>query len=180
MSRLHSGSSGSLPILQLPEFISISHKTRNPLFDGTNRSVTFVCTTLGPNKRPGREIVRIAETTSEQGTLLVRTRAAFEPGADQHNWPLSIWLFYLAITSPNVVFLCGGRSQLAERPAQQAQLPSAVKLRMRDATTQRILSVSTATLTTPKSPWIVLRPSLTPNVSGFQLRPTAAAGKSPT
>ena len=43
------------------EFISASHETRMPFFDGTNRSVIFVRTNLGPNTGPGLEVVRIAE-----------------------------------------------------------------------------------------------------------------------
>src|SRR6187551_2730763 len=39
--------------LAAAEFISISQETSKLFFDGTNRSVTFVRTNLGPNKRPG-------------------------------------------------------------------------------------------------------------------------------
>src|SRR5215470_11636013 len=49
--------------LAASEFISTSQETRKPFFDGTNRSVVFVRTTLGPNTAPGLEVVRIAETT---------------------------------------------------------------------------------------------------------------------
>jgi len=64
------------------EYIAISRETRKPFFEGTDRSVIFVRTSLGPNSGPGLEVVRIAETAGEQGMLLVRTRAAFKPGVD--------------------------------------------------------------------------------------------------
>jgi general secretion pathway protein J len=63
---------------------------------------------------------------------------------------------------------------------QQAQLPSAVKLRMRDATTQRTLSVSTATLIHVEVPVDCIAAKSYAECLGFQLRPPAAAGKSPT
>ena len=42
------------------EFITPNRDTKTPLFDGTEFSVTFVRTAVGPNARPGLEIVRIA------------------------------------------------------------------------------------------------------------------------
>src|SRR5437764_13764469 len=38
--------------LAAAEFISASHQTRKPFFDGTNRSVVFVRTILNPNSGP--------------------------------------------------------------------------------------------------------------------------------
>src|SRR5262249_30652328 len=62
--------------LAASEFISASHETPRPFFDGANRSVIFVRTTLGPNSGPGLEVVRISETTSDHGPVIVRTRAS--------------------------------------------------------------------------------------------------------
>ena len=50
-----------------------------PLFDGAELSVVFVRTALGPNTRPGLELIRIAEVGSERGPMLVRTRTPFVP-----------------------------------------------------------------------------------------------------
>ena len=166
--------------LAAAEFIAISHETRKPFFDGTNRSVTFVRTSLGPNKRLGLEVVRIAETTGEQGALLVRTRAPFEPGADPTQ---------LAFIDPVILLRAPYRMSFSYAGAdrnwrddwrQQAQLPSAVKLRMRDATTQRTLSVSTATLVHVEVPVDCIAAKSYAECLSSQVRPTAAGGKSPT
>src|SRR5262245_169023 len=61
------------------EYVAPGRDLPKPVFEGSELSVTFVRSTLGPNTRPGLEIVRIAETGSGQGPLLVRTRAPFVP-----------------------------------------------------------------------------------------------------
>ena len=44
-----------------------------------NWSVTFVRTAVGPNTRPGLEIIRLIEKADDQGLALVRERAPFAP-----------------------------------------------------------------------------------------------------
>ena len=65
--------------LGVSEFITPNRDTKTPLFDGTEFSVTFVRTAIGPNARPGLEIVRIAaipnkgdQSWSEQRSHLPR------------------------------------------------------------------------------------------------------------
>ena len=53
--------------LAAAEFITAGANIRQPVFDGTELSVTFLRTALGPNTRPGLELVRIQEIGSEQG-----------------------------------------------------------------------------------------------------------------
>jgi general secretion pathway protein J len=65
--------------LAAAQFIPINGEVHKPFFDGGKYSVTFVRTALGPNAAPGLEFVRIAEDPSEQGHVLVRTRAPFVP-----------------------------------------------------------------------------------------------------
>ena len=74
--------------LAAAEFIAASQQNRKPFFDGKSRSVTFVRTSVGPNKANGLEIIRIAEVSTETGLALVRTRAPFAPGVDQLQLPL--------------------------------------------------------------------------------------------
>jgi general secretion pathway protein J len=64
--------------LAAAEFIPFSGTTA-PLFDGRERSVTFVRTALAPNSQRGLEIVRIAELPSERGPVLVRMATPFRP-----------------------------------------------------------------------------------------------------
>src|SRR5262245_49595002 len=66
--------------LAAAEFISAGQNTR-PVFDGTDRSITFVRTALGPNAGPGLDLVHIAEIDTEKGAQLLRTRSPFIPTA---------------------------------------------------------------------------------------------------
>jgi len=54
---------------------------KRPLFEGAELSVTFVRTAVGPNTRPGLEIIRLIEKADDQGLALVRERAPFAPMA---------------------------------------------------------------------------------------------------
>jgi len=64
--------------LAAAEFIPLAGGTA-PLFDGRERSITFVRTAVSPNARRGLEIVRIAEQSSERGPVLVRMATPFLP-----------------------------------------------------------------------------------------------------
>ena len=132
--------------LAAAQFISVNRLSRKPLFDGQRDSVIFVRTALGPNFEPGLEIVRIAEVAGEHGSMVVRTRAPFEPTMtrDEPNF-----------TDPVVLLRTPYRLSLSYAdPGQnwredwrdQIQLPNAIRLTIRDAATQRTLSISTATL----------------------------------
>jgi general secretion pathway protein J len=54
-----------------------SGRSVGPLFRGEAQGVMFIRSVVGPNGRPGLEIVRIAEINDSRGPLLVRTRAPF-------------------------------------------------------------------------------------------------------
>src|SRR5215475_9297212 len=54
------------------EFVPPNGDSKAPLFDGTEFSVTLVRTAVGPNARPGLEIVRIGQTGEKRGAALVR------------------------------------------------------------------------------------------------------------
>ncbi len=65
--------------LAAAEYVSVNRDARRPLFDGSELSVTFVRTALGPNAGPGLDVVRVGETTDRQGLVTVRSRAPFRP-----------------------------------------------------------------------------------------------------
>ncbi|MFZ3248833.1 MAG: prepilin-type N-terminal cleavage/methylation domain-containing protein, partial [Pseudolabrys sp.] len=65
--------------LGVSEFITPNRDTKIPLFDGTEFSVTFVRTAIGPNARPGLEIVRIAAIPNKGAPVLVRATKPFAP-----------------------------------------------------------------------------------------------------
>jgi general secretion pathway protein J len=131
--------------LAAAEFISSGRDTRKPFFDGTNRSVTFVRTALGPNSGPGLEIVRIAETNSERGPVLVRTQAPFIPGVDRTQFKFGEPVVLLRAPYRLSFSYAGTDRNWREDWREQAQLPDAIKLSVRDAATSRTLAVSTAT-----------------------------------
>ena len=92
-----------------------------PLFDGTELSVTFLRTALGPNTRPGLEIVRIAGDGGESGPddgaharalpadRARRRRGAAGPGRSGRAGARAL---------SRDVLLCGRRSGLAQRLAR--------------------------------------------------------------
>ncbi|RRB80292.1 general secretion pathway protein GspJ, partial [Escherichia coli] len=53
-----------------------------PLFDGSELSVTFVRTSLGPNAGPGLDVVRLGEVRDRGEFVTVRSQARFTPLAD--------------------------------------------------------------------------------------------------
>jgi general secretion pathway protein J len=63
--------------LSAAEYVSPNRSRNGPLFRGAELGVIFVRSALGPNSRPGLEIVQIAETTDSRGSALVRTRAPY-------------------------------------------------------------------------------------------------------
>src|SRR6202048_2122948 len=65
--------------LSAAEYVPANREQRQPLFDGSELSVTFVRTALGPNAGPGLDVVRVGETTDRQGLVTVRSRAPFRP-----------------------------------------------------------------------------------------------------
>src|SRR5207302_189748 len=60
--------------LAAAEYVSANRSSRRPLFDGSELSVTFVRTALGPNVGPGLDVVRLGETTDRREFVTVRSR----------------------------------------------------------------------------------------------------------
>jgi general secretion pathway protein J len=135
--------------LAAAEFISAGASIRQPVFDGTELSVTFLRTALGPNTRPGLELVRIMEIGGDRGLMTVRTRARFMPmGRDGVNVQAPPADPVVLVRAPyRVTFSYAGPDRVW-RPIWRGepQLPAAIRIQLRDATTDRTLSVSTATL----------------------------------
>jgi general secretion pathway protein J len=131
------------------EFIPANRKTRQPLFDGTGRSVTFVRIAVGPDAGPGLEIVRLAEDNDAREPVLVRTRAPFAPltaDAIRQEQPNFADPVVLLRAPYRLSFSYAGADRIwRETWRQQLDLPQAVKLTLRDTTTQQTLAVSTAT-----------------------------------
>jgi general secretion pathway protein J len=135
--------------LAAAEFVTAGAGVRTPVFDGTELSVTFLRTALGPNTRPGLELVRIMEVGGDKGLTTVRTRARFLPmsrdGVSVQPVPANP---VVLVRSPyRVTFSYAGADRVWRNVWRgEGELPKAIRVQLRDATTDRTLSVSTATL----------------------------------
>jgi general secretion pathway protein J len=123
------------------EFVTQNRDTKLPLFSGSERAVTFVRTAYGPNARHGLEIVRIAETADSKGTLLARSTALFAPGGP------------MVFANPVVLLRAPFRASFAYRGRDgtwksawqnEPELPTMIRLTIRDASSAQPLAISTA------------------------------------
>jgi general secretion pathway protein J len=136
--------------LAVAEFVSAGAGNEIPIFDGAELSVTFVRTTLAPNADPGLEVVRIAETSDDRGPALVRSTAPLPSGTAESGAGAG-----LAFANPVVVIRAPYRVSFSYAGPDrvwratwhgQAQLPRAVRVRLRDNATSMLLTASTSTL----------------------------------
>jgi general secretion pathway protein J len=135
--------------LAAAEFITAGANIRQPVFDGTELSVTFLRSALGPNTRPGLELVRILEIGGDKGLMTVRARAPFLPmGPDGLSVQPAPANPVVLLRAPyRVTFSYAGPDRVWRNVWRgEGQLPTAIRVQVRDATTDRTLSVSTATL----------------------------------
>jgi len=136
--------------IQAAEFIAPSRGSKSPLFEGTASSIILVRSAIGPAAGPGLEIVRIAETIDGNTQALVRSTMRFVPL--DPNTVLAAQLKFLnpvvMLRTPyQVSFAYAGADGIWKNAWQnEAQLPAAVRLTVRDAATQQALSISTSAL----------------------------------
>jgi general secretion pathway protein J len=133
--------------LSAAEYVPPNREQRQPLFYGSELSVTFVRTALGPNARPGLDVVRIGETTDRRDLVTGRSRAPFGPM--QPGSSLSEQIQFgdpvVLLRAPfRLSFSYAGRDRVWKSTWREAdRLPAAIMLTVRDAATERVLSVST-------------------------------------
>jgi general secretion pathway protein J len=135
--------------LAAAEFVPASRATKKPLFDGTALSVTFVRTALGPNVGTGLDVVRLGESTDGGRLVTVRSRASFTPIAAGVS-PSE----YIHVADPVVLLRPPLRMSFSYAGPDRVfrddwhdmdQLPAAIMLTVRNAASERVLSVSTVT-----------------------------------
>src|SRR5205085_3946617 len=130
--------------LSVAEMMPANADAKAPLFEGAELSVTFVRTAVGPNIRPGLEIIRLIEKADDQGLALVRERAPFAPmPADaQTRFADQVVL----IRSPfRVSFSYAGPDQVWQKQWRgQKQLPDMIRISVRDIASGQVLAVSSA------------------------------------
>ena len=130
--------------LSVAEMIPVNGDAKTPLFEGTELAVTFMRTAVGPNARPGLEIVRLIEKADSQGLAMVRERTGFAPMPSDGQIRFADQV--VLIRSPlRLTFSYAGPDQVFE-PAWRGktQLPAMIRVTVRDSTTGRVLAVSRA------------------------------------
>jgi general secretion pathway protein J len=135
--------------LAAAEYVPANRGERRPMFDGSELSVTFVRTALGPNAGSGLDVVRLGETTERQGFVTVRSRTPFRPLpvgsslAEQLHFGDPV----LLLRSPyRLSFGYAGPDRVWRDNWHEAdKLPAAIKLTIRDAASERVLAISTVT-----------------------------------
>src|ERR1700733_2248724 len=65
--------------LAAAQYVPASGNDKQPLFAGSEQSVTFVRTAIGPNAGIGLDVVHLSETTDPGGLVTVRSRMPFHP-----------------------------------------------------------------------------------------------------
>jgi general secretion pathway protein J len=132
--------------LSVAEMIPINADAKMPLFEGSELAVTFMRTAVGPNARPGLEIIRLIEKADAQGLAMVRERASFAPMPSDAQIRFADQV--VLIRSPfRVTFSYAGADQVWQPTWRgQMQLPEKVRIAVRDSATGQVLGVSSATM----------------------------------
>ena len=132
--------------LSVAEMVPINGDAKVPLFEGSELAVTFVRTAVGPNTRPGLEIIRLVEKADSKGLVLVRERASFSPRPSdaQIRFADSVVL----IPPPfRVTFSYAGPDQVWQPDWRgQMQLPDKIRIAVRNSATGQLLGASSAIL----------------------------------
>ena len=150
--KLAIGLERALADLSVAEMIPIGSDSKRPLFEGSELSVTFVRTAVGPNARPGLEIVRLVEKADSQGLAMVRERTSFTPMptdaqirfTDQVVLVRAPFRITFSYAGPDHVWQPTWRGQM--------QLPEKIRIAVRDAGTGQVLRVSSATIVRVSAP----------------------------
>lgn len=133
--------------LAAAEYVSTDRDRKLPLFIGSELSVTFVRTALGPNVGLGLDVVRVGETTDHGELVTVRSRTSFQPLPTGSSLSEQIHFGdHVVLLRPpfRLSFAYAGQDKVWRKSWRDAdQLPSAIKLTVRDAASERVLSVST-------------------------------------
>ena len=148
--------------LAAAEYVPPNRQTHHPLFEGSELSVTFVRTALGPNAGSGLDVVRVGETTDHGEFMTVRSRARFAPLPPESS--LAEQMHFgdpvLLLRAPyRLSFAYAGPDRIWKGVWRGAnKLPVMIKLTIRDASSGRVLSVSTIAPVHVQAPSDCVRP----------------------
>jgi general secretion pathway protein J len=144
--RLATGIDRIVKDLSVAEMMTINSEIKTPLFEGSESSVLFLRTAVGPNSKPGLDIVRLIEKPDDQSVAMVREHAAFMPMSASAQIKLGDPV--VLIRAPfRVTFSYAGPDQVWQATwSGQPQLPSVVRIAVRDGANGKVLAVSSASL----------------------------------
>jgi len=139
--------------LAAAEFVYAEPASESPVFDGSQSTVTFVRTTIGPNSFSGLELVRLAEASDYRGSALVRQTAQFVPGPGDATKAKFSDPIVLVRAPHRVAFSYAGPDRVWRSDWHgRDQLPRAVRLTVRNDTASRTVAVATSTLISAEVP----------------------------
>jgi general secretion pathway protein J len=148
--------------LAAAEYVPANRDSRRPLFDGSELSVMFVRTSLGPNAGPGLDVVRLGETTDRKEFVMVRSQARFTPlpSASSLSEQMHFGDPVVLLRKPfRLSFAYAGPDRIWKTTWRGAdKLPAMIKLTVRDSGTERVLSVSTITPVHVQAPSDCVKP----------------------
>jgi general secretion pathway protein J len=172
------------------EFVTPNGAAKELLFDGRELSVTLVRSALGPDQHPHLEVVRLAETVDHGSFALVRTRAPFTRPLSGGATPRFDFVDpVVLVRAPfRVSFAYAGPDRTwVNSWGPDTQLPSAVRISVRDSLSDRVLAFSTAvalkvTASGVPAPTPTPSPPAQPSQPGAQGQPPTndASGQDPT
>jgi general secretion pathway protein J len=133
--------------LSAAEYVSPNRVKLVPLFAGDEFSIMFVRPAVGPNSRPGLEIVKISETVDKTGPAVVRTRAPFVPLAtgDPAVDPIPFTDPVVLLRAPlRVAFAYAGPDGVwGNAWRHPGELPAAVRFEILDGDAGPVISTAT-------------------------------------
>jgi general secretion pathway protein J len=148
--------------LAAAEYVPANRDSRRPLFEGSELSVMFVRSALGPNAGPGLDVVRLGETTERREFVTVRSRTQFTPlpSAASLSEELHFRDPVVLLRAPfRLSFAYAGPDRVWKSTWRRAdKLPAMIRLTIRDASSERVLSISTVTPVHAQAPSGCKRP----------------------
>jgi general secretion pathway protein J len=138
--------------LSVAEMIPLNSDSKAPLFEGNELSVTFVRSAVGPNVKPGLEVIRFIEKGDSQGLAMVRERSLFAPMPTDAQIRFADQV--VLVRAPfRVSFSYAGADQVWQPTWRgKMDMPEMIRITVRDSGSGQVLGVSTAAMVHVSAP----------------------------
>jgi general secretion pathway protein J len=129
--------------------VPASASDMGPFFSGSEQSITFVRTALGPNAGPELDVVHLGETTDKAGLATVRSRTQFRPmppnasASNQFHFREPVVLLR-APYRLTFAYVGDDDEEWQSSWRDPGKLPSRIKLTVRDFSNGRAISTVTS------------------------------------